>query len=164
MVKRTLLIAASLLALGALVPVSPAQAEVTVNGQSITNKTVAEITAAQQAQASGQTTGKTTATTSGKTSSSSTLSRSDENFLSEMPMEAFPGASELKDENKNGIVDSEETGSLADPFAAQNAKDKETTVKYIYKGESTMTMRRMIEDERIDDGYVQSLMKQHGPK
>jgi hypothetical protein len=101
------------------------------------------------------------AQSTGSTSTQARLSGSDEDFLSEMPMDDFPGADELADIDNDGILDDSDTDvAIPDPFAPET-EDK-PKVKYVYKGYSTTTLRRSIQDDRIDDGYIQGLMQQKG--
>lgn len=98
-----------------------------------------------------------------QTRTTSTLSASDEQYLTEMPLNKFPGKEELQDRDKDGIVDSEQkTGSMIpDPFAG--TEEEKPEIKYIYKPQSATQLRRSIQDDRIDDGYVQGYMNQTGP-
>lgn len=100
--------------------------------------------------------------TGGKTGSTASLSKSDEDFLSEMPLDDFPGADELQDLDDDGIVDSEDANIISpEQYAAQRmAEDEKAKTKYVYKGTATTTLRRSIQDDRIDDGFVQGLIKQ----
>lgn len=91
------------------------------------------------------------------------LSSSDEEFLSEMPDITFPGKEEMQDRNNDGIVDSEQTHLSAEELA-KNSETEKAKVKYVYDPEGETTLRRSIKDDRIDDGYVQGLMKQRGPR
>ncbi len=96
-----------------------------------------------------------------------TLSKSDEDFLSEMPVAKFPGKAEMQDKDHDGIVDSEETGknlsgSIADPFNGSEP-DAKPKVTYTYHPTSSTMLRRSIQDDRIEDGYVQGYMQQTGP-
>lgn len=104
------------------------------------------------------------AQTSGSTRATAGLSASDEEFLTEMPLEKFPGKEELQDRDNDGIVDADQAGGhhglIPDPFAPAEEKPK---IKYIYNPQSATQLRRSIQDDRIEDGYVQGYMQQTGP-
>jgi hypothetical protein len=93
------------------------------------------------------------------------LSSSDEEFLSEMPLEDFPGADDSpRGEDKDGDGIADKMTSMVNPFPDEEEEAK-PKVKFVYKPESSMSLRRSINDTRLgDDGYVQSLMQQRGPK
>ncbi len=142
MSRKTLLV---LLAFGALAPV-PVLADTIINGQPVTNN-----------------------------SKNLSISKSNEDMLSEMSDSEFPGGATAKsvDADGDGVADNNfgaayDVSGITDPNAAENAKDaakeKEAKVKYVYKGQSDYMMRRSIKDDRIEDGYVQGLLRQYGPK
>ncbi len=97
----------------------------------------------------------------GQTSSTPQLSSSDEEFFSEMPDTDFPGA---VDTDGDGIADGNVTDMLpgTTPDGGMTAEPQKT-VKYVYKPGSDTNLRRLIQDPRIEDGYVQGLMQQRSP-
>ncbi len=101
--------------------------------------------------------------TSGATSASTKLSSSDENFLAAMSDEDF--ANTTGSPSGSGLVVGP-NGMFVDPSlplpAVENAEEtKKAATKYVYKGYSATSIRRLIKDDRIDDGYVQGLMIEH---
>lgn len=114
--------------------------------------------------------------TSGKTGGTTTISKSDENFLSQLSDKDFnqvTGGSNPLDKDGDGIADSpvtmEDLNRAVTPKRPGDdaAKEEEAkkNVKYVYNPQSDTTLRRTLVDPRLgDDGYVQGLMKQRGPQ
>lgn len=102
-------------------------------------------------------------TAAGATSSQPKLSGSDEDFLSEMPDVQFPGMIDTDGDGvaDNNVADMIPTGT--DGIAPGEPAEPQKTVKYVYKPGSDTHLRRLIQDPRIEDGYVQGLMQQRGP-
>lgn len=115
----------------------------------------------------------------GSTASNTTLSKSDENFLSEMSDTDFSkvtgGNITAKDEDGDGIADSpvtmEDLNNAVTPKLptlgeSEEEKAKKANVQYVYKPMSDTILRRSVVDPRMgDDGYVQGLMqRQRGPQ
>jgi|GEM_PF-3099235 len=103
------------------------------------------------------------ASTSGTTSASTKLSSSDENFLAAMSDEDFANTTGAP--SGSGLVVGP-NGMFVDPSqilpTAENAETtKKAATKYVYKGYSATSIRRLIQDDRIDDDYVQGLMVEH---
>ena len=96
---------------------------------------------------------KTSTSSSGSSSGSSSLSPSDEQFLTDAAGNEFPGASDVVDPSLGDFLGDGSSGS-----------GQQANVKYVYKGESEYMLRRLIKDDRIDDGYVQGLIRQRGPQ
>lgn len=59
----------------------------------------------------------------------------------------------------DGLAESDLTGFEFDFSGSDEGSGKK---KYVYKGESDISLRRVIKDDRIDDGYVQGLLRQRG--
>ncbi|MBU6235208.1 MAG: hypothetical protein KGQ41_05135 [Alphaproteobacteria bacterium] len=87
------------------------------------------------------------------------LSKSDEDFLASMSDADFPGS------NDAGVGAGGLTGAEFD-FASDSSTTSSGTggTKYVYHGYSDMMLRRVIKDDRVDDGYVQGLLRQRGPQ
>lgn len=99
---------------------------------------------------------------SGTTSGS--LSPSDEDFLTQMPVNNFPGAQSI-DSDGDGIADGQQFGynGIGDPYSGFGQPEKKKII-YKYTPKSSTQLRRTIQDDRIEDGYVQGYMQQTGPK
>jgi len=97
----------------------------------------------------------------GATSATPQLSSSDEQFLTELPADQFPGMIDTDGDGvaDNNVADMIPTGNMTLSPESQPQK----TVKYVYKPGSDTHLKRLIQDPRIEDGYVQGLMQQRGP-
>jgi hypothetical protein len=157
MITRTIFLAA--LVMLAVPAGVKAQTANTTNNFTTTS---AQREAAQQQALTQNQYGRSTARNSGNTSG--TLSPSDEDFLTQMPVNNFPGAQSL-DRDGDGVADGQQFGynGIGDPFSGFGQPEKKKII-YKYTPKSSTQLRRTIQDDRIEDGYVQGYMQQTGPK
>lgn len=97
----------------------------------------------------------------GETGQNTSLSKSDEDFLKEIGMNGTDDPSDVDLGGNSAAQKMMEASDLAGSFAPEEDAPDEN-VKYVYKGYSETELRRVIKDDRIDDGYVQGLMLQRG--
>ncbi|MCB1537601.1 MAG: hypothetical protein H6865_00370 [Rhodospirillales bacterium] len=165
MVRKTLLFAA--LSLSAALPAAhSAGAQMYVNGQNINNQSVGQIVKSQSNVQNGR-----------ASVAASQMSQDDAAYLSQMSAKDFPGntgntgasgvpsTDNLQDLNHDGVVDGSDLAiSIGAPYAAQDAKDAQAApkVQYVYKPPASYELSRQIQDDRINDSYVQGLLRQGG--
>jgi len=82
--------------------------------------------------------------------STAKLKASDEEFMSEMPLEPLP---DVKPEDAN-----ETLAQSVDSTVPEKETPKK---KQVYNPPASVVMPRSIQDDRIDDGYVQGLIRQY---
>lgn len=87
--------------------------------------------------------------------------------LTQMPTKGYPTPTEILKIEEEKNRQAAEKG-IPNPFEPQvvktpEQKRKEANVKQVYRGTPDVELKRQIQDPRIDDGYVQGLIRQRAP-